>query len=50
MVEALGSGSIPHVQEQESASRVLENFQATTYRLYKSIMATRYRKPLAMGI
>ena len=35
---------------QKSASKVLESRQATTHRLYQSMMATRYRDPLAMGI
>ena len=29
---------------------VLESFQASTCRLCQSMMATRYRKPFAMGI
>ena len=34
---------------QKSASRLLDNRQATTYRLCQSVMATRQRPPRAMG-
>lgn len=35
---------------QKSASMVLDSFQASTLRVAQSITATRYRKPLRMGI
>ncbi len=34
---------------QKPVSRVLDNRQATTYRLCQSMIATRYRNPRAMG-
>ena len=36
--------------DTEAASRVLESRQATTYRLYQSMIATRYKKPLVMAM
>ena len=35
---------------QQPVSMVLESFQASTCRLCQSMMATRYRKPCAMGM